>query len=196
MIWDLNSAKIYPGLLWSDQWQTVRAASPGETGWNLWGVSLQSQKYCLCVCAYMLLSVHVCLSVHHSVPVGDPARAYAASGADTLLIDRERNMSARTNDATALYCDSQIQFHFSTSFTSWLSACRFRSPVGQFVILTNTSKRAGQQTLPRNSTVSKGVCFTFNDAHIRELGGSLLPLSPHASAPDYSLASDSQWWMA
>lgn len=33
-------------------------------------------------------------------------------------------------------------------------------PVGLFVILANTSKRAGQQILPRNITVSAGLlCF-------------------------------------
>lgn len=107
------------------------------------------------------------------------------------LIDMKRNRLEQWSDATTLYRGSQILPHFSPCLPF---DCLHGLSVALFVILQNTSQRAEKQILPRNlsaKTASPRVCFGFNDGHIREPGGSLLLLSPRASAPDYSLTSDS-----
>lgn len=86
-------------------------------------------KYCHCVCARMPLSVHVCSIVCSPVCHLCPQRGILACPSPSRRpctsissfwcrhpVDWQG--TKRTNDATTLHRDSQIQFHFSTSLTS------------------------------------------------------------------------------
>lgn len=211
-------SEIYSGLLWSDQWQTV---SPGKTGWNLLRFHSKAEALRVCYCVYThvplykRLSLYVWLFVrscvwHGTICVHKETSRCVPSQQEALHIHKQlrlqpsswltgretgwskRVMPQSNTVAAKSSVISPLTFHLIVSLLVQISA-------GRFVILMNTSRRAWQQILLRNftgKTASPRVCFTFNDGDIRELGGSLLPLSPHASAPDYSLASDSQWWMA
>lgn len=203
LIWDLNSGKSI--LVNFDQINDKH-----------WGLCLQGKQFegsgesssktrrCVSVCALLPMSLHACLIICVLLwgimvcPVLLPDSPIYTL-APSLLIDGGWMRLEQTTDAAVLDGGSQIQLHSSRSFFAWSSACWFQIPVGLFVILTNTSKRARTANTPKEfhrEAASPRVCFTFNDAHIRELGGSLLPLSRRGSAPDYSLASDSPWWMA
>lgn len=162
-----------------------------------------STNVCPCTFDYLFACVwHAAICVHKETSWCVPSQQEAlliSSCCSSLLVDWQGKKQVGANE----WCHNPLTWQpnpalFLPFFSVWLSRL-VQIPVGLFVCLSNTYNRTGQQTLPRNfywKAASLMVCFTFNDAHIRELGGNLLPLSPQACAPDYSLASDSRWWMA
>lgn len=127
-IWDLNSAKPVRGLLWSDQWQTVRTAS-----WeNSFENPLRFQPkilfvwVCVCVCThapfYKRLPMYVCVftmeafvSTKRQSHLSRRAYAFISSFYCRRTVDRKRNRLEQTNDATVTM--TQTQLPFSPSFT-------------------------------------------------------------------------------
>lgn len=216
LIWDLNSAKSI--LVNFDQindkhWGLCLLGKQFEGSGES---SNKTQTLCICVCTFTNVSPCMFDYLHASVwhsgvfwtkrhhggscPCTRQPYIYISTFSCTLLVDWQGMNEVGAND----WCRRSWWWQLNpASFLSflfaWSSACWFQIPVGLFVILTDTSKRARTAKTPKEfhrEAASPRVCFTFNDAHIRELGGSLLPLSPRGSAPDYSLASDSLWWMA
>lgn len=186
----------------------------GKQDKNLWGVSLDIFCVCRCVCVcvhtcpFWQMSVHICLIICalDMVPLCPQegisiVRVHTCKYEQFLqqMTDREKNRLVQTCDATSIYHGSQIQLPLSPSFPCdcllvgsdpcW-TVCHSRERLRAHKT-TNTAKE-----FRLKNRIAEDLVFTFNDAHIRELGGSLPSLSPLASAQDYSLASDSQWWMA
>lgn len=137
-------------------------------------------RHCLCVCAcpFLQISVHVCLtfvSTKRNLGMLHPCRrpcTYLSSFCSRPPVDWQEKKQVGANK----WCHSpppwQLPFPLPFHLIVYLLV---QIPVGLFVNLSHTSKRAGQQILPRNFTAKqllRRVCFTFNDAHIRALGGS------------------------
>lgn len=204
-------SKIYFGLLWSDQWQTVRTASPGKTRGNLRGVSLHSWdivSVCVCVCAHIPFykSVHVCLILFvawcHLCPQRDilfirptpGASTYRSSFSCRQPVDWQGQKQVEANK----WCCNALARQQKSSLISPLPLLLIvfllpQIPVGLFVILANTSKRAGQQTLPRNFTISEGFVLLLMMPILESLVGvySNCLLVPVArTIPSHQTASD------
>lgn len=145
---------------------------------------------------YKRLPMYVCVftmeafvSTKRQSHLSRRAYAFISSFYCRRTVDRKRNRLEQTNDATVTM--TQTQLPFSPSFTF---DCKDDKQSYRHLNQRADGHRQACRTTntPKRIPPSLRVCFTFNDAHIRELGGSLLPLPAHVSAPDNSLASDSQ----